>query len=142
MAESRPWLERLREAFGIRRHQPSGEQPVVLRVFLAIPNGGSVPSRHLVGTLSSEGDKWTFRYDAQYAQSDRPAISAFPNKRSVYQSPVLWPFFAVRLPPLDREDVKRAVEERGLRDLDEIHLLGALSKRAVTSPYEFELAAA
>ena len=131
-------IDRWRESFGIARHSASGEDSV-LRVYLHPPSTPSA-KRYLVGELTSDGSRWVFRYDRAYASDDSlPPISAFPRKDEVYESEILWQFFAVRLPPLEREDVKEAVERMGLREADKIHLLGLLSKRAVTSPYEFEL---
>ncbi len=141
MAGSRPWLERLRQAFGIARHEAPPQEDSALRVYLQVQReDGTHSDRYLVGTLSSEAGTWTFRYHPDYAsRPERPPISAFPDKATVYRSADLWPFFAVRLPPLEREDVRRVVKERGLENMDELHLLGFLSRKAITSPYEFEL---
>jgi HipA-like protein len=90
----------------------------------------------LVGTLSAEGGQYTFRYSEVFKRRlDIPAISAFPNRDEVYRSSELWPFFQVRLPPLDRADVRRVVEERNLDKDDLMSLLPALGGHVVTSPY-------
>ena len=48
-------------------------------------------------------------------------------------------FFRVRLPPLEREDVKRTVTELGIAPDDEFALLAAVGRRTIASPYELEL---
>ncbi len=90
----------------------------------------------LVGTLSTEGGEYVFRYSEVFKRRlDIPAISAFPNRQEVYRASELWPFFQVRLPPLDRDDVRRLVEERHLDTEDLMALLPALGGHVVTSPY-------
>lgn len=82
-----------------------------------------------------------FRYDPIFAQAqDATPISAFPDLDQEYRSEDLWPFFAVRLPPVEREDVKRALEQRHIPESDVLRLLAELSRRGVSSPYRFSLA--
>lgn len=45
----------------------------------------------------------------------------------------------MRVPPLEREDVKRTVLELGVAPDDEFALLGAVGRKTITSPYELEL---
>ncbi|HSS40482.1 MAG TPA: HipA N-terminal domain-containing protein [Polyangia bacterium] len=90
----------------------------------------------LVGTLSSEGGEYVFRYSEPFKHRlEIPPIGAFPDRDTVYRSRELWPFFQVRLPPFDRPDVRRVLEERNLDQTDLMSVLPALGGRTVTSPY-------
>ena len=90
----------------------------------------------LVGRLSCEEGQFVFRYDANYR--GKP-ISAFPDIIHVYRSEILWPFFAIRIPPLDREDMRREIASRSLREDQIIEMLGSVAKVSITNPYEFKL---
>lgn len=93
-----------------------------------------------LGVLRKEEDDFVFAYDRDYARSPQAApISAFPDLGQIYRAERLWPFFTVRLPPIEREDVKRAMQTLDIHDDDVLRLLGELSKRAVSSPYRFSL---
>ncbi len=132
-------LSRLFRAFKIADRRPHGGKGH-LKVMLTLPSAGEPPRRRLVGTLSIEDGKWSFAYGPDYADDDRlPAISPFPQKSQRYESTYLWPFFLSRLPEKGRKDIDQAIRELGLEDAGEIELLGQLSRRAVSSPYEFEL---
>jgi HipA-like protein len=107
-----------------------------LDVLLALPDG----RRMLVGSLTFEDGEYVFRYsDGFKRQTDVPPIGAFPDPNEEYRSPDLFPFFDVRLPPIDRADVRRVVLERHIDPEDKFHLLGELARRTVTSPYDLEL---
>lgn len=91
----------------------------------------------LVGRLFCEDGEFVFRYDSNYR--GKP-ISAFPDIEHEYRSENLWPFFAVRIPPLDREDMRREIAKQSLREDQIIQILGSVAKVSVTNPYEFRLA--
>jgi hypothetical protein len=57
-----------------------------------------------------------------------------------YRSEEIWPFVAVRLPPVDREDVQEAMKRRHISESDILRLLAELSGRGVSSPYRFSMA--
>ena len=97
----------------------------------------STDENYLVGRLSCEDGEFVFRYDSNY--KGRP-ISAFPEIAHEYRSKQLWPFFAVRIPPLDREDMRREIASQSLREDGTIAILGSVAKVSVTNPYEFKLA--
>lgn len=97
----------------------------------------SANERFLVGRLSCEQGEFLFRYDPNYV--GKP-ISAFPNAGQEYRSRHLWPFFAIRIPPLDREDMRKEIESQSLKKDQIIELLGSVAKVSVTNPYEFKLA--
>jgi HipA-like protein len=91
----------------------------------------------LVGTLSTEGSEYVFRYSEIFkGRPELPAISAFPERQKVYRSRELWPFFQVRIPPVDRPDIQRILQEKKLDRSDLMSLLPTLGRRAATSPYD------
>ncbi len=51
----------------------------------------------------------------------------------------VWPFFLVRVPPIEREDVRSMIEDLRIAPDDEFALLAAVGARTITSPYELEL---
>jgi HipA-like protein len=99
------------------------------------PSGGNVT----VGQLEFRDGTWTFRYDDQYRRRDdlRP-IEGFDDREKVYRSSVLFPFFAVRIPDVDRSDVKRKLDEERVRDPELTDLLRIFGRRVLSSP-GFEL---
>jgi HipA-like protein len=101
----------------------------------------------LVGTLWQEEGQYRFAYDPSYRDRPdaRPVIPAFPDLGHTYESPVLWPFFRVRLAPSDREDVQEAITEAGLDPEDPAHrlrLVELLGGQSPVSPFVFRLRAA
>ena len=103
-----------------------------LEIYRQTPDG-----RYLVGRLSRERDEFVFRYDSDYGEEP---ISAFPQIDQEYRSQHLWPFFAVRIPPIDREDMRKEILARSLEEDQIIEILGSVARVSVTNPYEFELA--
>jgi HipA-like protein len=91
----------------------------------------------LVGCLSWEQGEYVFRYEPSY--TGRP-ISAFPEVGQEYRSRYLWPFFATRIPPLDREDMRKVINERKLNEDQTIEILGSIARLSTANPYEFRLA--
>ena len=90
----------------------------------------------LVGRLSCEQEEYVFRYDPSYVGEP---ISAFPMMDQEYRSRLLWPFFAIRIPPLNREDVREEIANRSLREDQILEVLGSVAKVSVANPYEFKL---
>ncbi|MBA3887741.1 MAG: HipA N-terminal domain-containing protein [Acidobacteria bacterium] len=92
-----------------------------------------------VGYLEFDGRMWTFVYDEAYKRrSDLRPIEGFDELGRVYRSTVLFPFFAVRIPDADREDVKRRLAQEQVRDPEPTDLLRLFGRRVVSSP-AFEL---
>lgn len=113
-------------------HTSSDESPArILGIYR--PTSGE---DRLVGRLFREQDDFVFKYDSDY---DRDPISAFPRIDEEYRSKHLWPFFAVRIPPMDREDMQKEIESRSLNKNQVIEILGSVAKVSVTSPYKFKL---
>ena len=92
-----------------------------------------------VGMLTYEDDEYVFRYSPDYRRRGLPPIAEFPDTSEVYRSEHLWPFFEVRVPPLNRPDIVSLLEEKGIRPTDLFGILGRIASRSVTSPFEFEL---
>ena len=90
--------------------------------------------------LSQEGDEFVFAYSDDFKlRDDVPPVSAFPQKDKVYRSRTLWPFFDVRLPPIDRPDVEQAVRAKRIDTEDAIRLLAEFGRKTVATPYVFEV---
>jgi HipA-like protein len=103
------------------RYVPSAEPPVT------------------VGHLEFDGSIWTFSYADEYKQrADLRPIEGFDDVEKVYRSSVLFPFFAVRIPDPDREDVRRKLEEDRVHNPEATDLLRIFGRRVVSSP-AFEL---
>lgn len=105
---------------------------ISLRVFLP-----ERKSRLWIGTLTREGAEYVFRYtDAFRNRTELPPISNFPDKEREYRSVALPPFFAVRLPSIERPEIAQILTERGLDPADVMQLLAHLGRKTITSPYE------
>ena len=109
----------------------------------ATPRGRALAVYHqmgpeviLVGRLSCEQEEYVFQYDPGYVGEP---ISAFPMMGHEYRSGHLWPFFAIRIPPLNREDVREQIANRSLREDQILEVLGSVAKVSVANPYEFKL---
>lgn len=123
---------------GLTKHlgtKPDGTtskpQEMTLEVYKKLPN-----DLVLVGRLTCEEDEYVFRYDPDYVGEP---IFAFPDVGKEYRSKYLWPFFSIRIPPLNREDMRKEMINRSLRDDQILEILGSVAKVSVTSPYEFQL---
>jgi len=93
-----------------------------------------------VGVLTFERGRWTFQYQDEFKRhrTTLHPIEGFDDLDRVYESEVLFPFFAVRIPDIDRSDVKRALDQAQLTDPDLPDLLRMFGRRALSSP-AFEL---
>lgn len=109
-----------------------------LNLVLPLDRGERIP----VGTLRREADDFVFEYSAEFVKSGLPLLPDFPKTGEVYRSPELWPFFLVRLPPVDRPDVRAEIERMNLQADDTLQILGRLGRAAITSPYELTPAGA
>lgn len=100
------------------------------------------PSDHTrveVGELTFDGTAWAFAYSDDYRRhEDLRPIEGFPDLDRVYRSTVLFPFFAVRVPDAEREDVKRKLQADRVQDPEPSDLLRIFGRRVVSSP-AFEL---
>jgi|SRR5579864_455382 len=92
-----------------------------------------------VGRLDFDGELWTFTYDEEYKRrTDLRPIEGFGDLQKIYRSPVLFPFFAVRIPHESRSDIQQRLANEHVRDRDESDLLRLFGRHVVSSP-AFEL---
>lgn len=92
-----------------------------------------------VGYLVFQGGMWTFTYSKEYkGRPELRPIEGFDEIDKVYRSSVLFPFFAVRVPDVDREDVKRTLQKVRIKKPEVPDLLRLFGRRVVSSP-AFEL---
>jgi len=121
----------------IEARQPLSEQPTASteKHFVEIYRRGE-SGETVIGFLSQEGEEFVFRYDPKYAGSP---ISGFSRKNEEYRSGKLWPFFAVRVPPFSRQDMKEEMKKLSLSEGQIIEILGLITKVSISNPYEFRL---
>jgi HipA-like protein len=92
-----------------------------------------------VGFLEFAAGQWTFRYDDAYkGRRDLRPIEGFDDLNKEYRSSVLFPFFAIRVPNTDRDDVKEKLRQDHISDPTLTDLLRIFGRRVVSSP-AFEL---
>lgn len=133
----RDWLAQALEEFGLTfARAGTGARGALtdprVEVYLPTPQGPL-----LVGVLREEDGVYVFEYSAQFRKQETvPPISSFPEKEhGSYRSKTLFPFFNVRIPPRDREDVQRALAERGIQPHEALRIVGELASKSPTSPY-------
>jgi HipA-like protein len=132
----RDWLSQALEEFGLhfaraRSGARGGITDPRVEVYLG---GGDGPL--LVGVLREEDELYVFEYSPRFRTQDAvPPISSFPDKDQPYRSKTLFPFFNVRIPPRDREDVQTALAERGIQAHEVFRIVGELASKSPTSPY-------
>jgi HipA-like protein len=133
----RETLGAILESWGLRLSPAPAHTDAAQSLELYLPVSGE---QVLVGKLTQESGQFLFRYSETFKRrSDLPPITAFPDKDAAYESKELWPFFQVRLPPVDRADVREILQRRRIDTNDTLTLLAELGKRAVSGPYEFKL---
>jgi len=93
-----------------------------------------------VGHLRFEAGTWTFHYDDEFKlrRDEFHPIEGFDQFDRVYSSPALFPFFAVRIPDIERPDVRSRLEAAHVSDPEPTDLLRLFGRRVVSSP-AFEL---
>jgi hypothetical protein len=109
-----------------------------VRFELRYAPAGQEPLR--VGSLTYQEGRWTFVYDDAF-KARRDAlhpIEGFDDVDQKYESTTLFPFFAVRIPDIERIDVRRTLEQAHLTNPDVPDLLALFGRRALSSP-AFEL---
>ena len=91
----------------------------------------------IIGTLKPNDAVWSFEYSDNFKnQSDIKPIVDFPDKYKIYQSVALFPFFAFRIPSLQRLKIQKLVSENITND--EVTLLKMFGKRSIANPYELK----
>ncbi len=91
-----------------------------------------------VGKLCRNG-KYTFEYYGDFGKAENYGWSkfeVFPEEK-VYESDVLFPVFASRLPDRKRRDINKILEKYGLDEFDEFELLRKSEARLPIDTYSF-----
>ena len=117
--------------FHVLSESPEDKKGDVLEVYQNIPG----TKKKLVGYLKYDNPEYIFQYDRDY---DGALMFSFPDKTNTYKSPHLWPFFIIRIPPLDRPDIKKIMAEKSLNKNQILKLLGTLGKTSISNSYELE----
>ncbi len=88
-----------------------------------------------IGTLTLDNGMWTFLYTDEFKkQAKINVITDFPDKEKTYESNTLFPFFAFRIPSLQRLKIQNLVS---LEDIpDEVQLLKKFGKQSIVNPYQ------
>jgi len=101
-----------------------------------------------IGTLELDQGKWYFSYAHFFIQQCERAKTAsseasfltplfgFPDVYKRYESDLLWPFFAGRIPGLKQPDVKEILEREHIDKDDLVALLTRFGKRTIANPFE------
>ncbi|MBY0495267.1 MAG: hypothetical protein K2Y23_13730 [Cyanobacteria bacterium] len=107
-------------------------------ILLYHPADGASPVT--VGHLRFDSGTWTFYYDEEFKlrRDEFHPIEGFDQLERVYSSPALFPFFAVRIPDIERPDVRSRLEAEHLTDPEPSDLLRMFGRKVVSSP-AFEL---
>ena len=93
-----------------------------------------------IGRLWFRAGKWHFEYtDAFRHNKDAYPIINFPHLDKHYESEVLWPFFAVRIPGLGQPAVQRVIREEHLDEHNEVQLLKRFGKTTIANPFTLTL---
>lgn len=86
-----------------------------------------------VGTLSRERGVWRFRYSDAFKQQEAVApITDFPDRSRVYESPKLWPFFAIRIPSINQPQVRAYLRDH---EASEEMLLNRFGRLSAANPF-------
>jgi HipA-like protein len=125
------------ESWGLRLPAARGETGLRVGVYVESERGDEI-----VGWLSQDAGEFVFKYDPGFVEKEgAEPISAFPDLQGEYRSKKLWPFFAVRIPPLDRADVRNLLRSHHISadDQNMLELLGTLAKRSISNRYELRI---
>jgi HipA-like protein len=92
-----------------------------------------------VGTLSVNVGIWTFAYSEEFKNQDRlRPILELPDVRTIYQSPDLWQFFAMRIPSLEQPAIGEILKNEHIKEDDAVKLLKRFGKRTIANPFDLQ----
>ena len=90
-----------------------------------------------VGRLRHGNGQWLFEYEDEHKTRIREGVAGpvigFPKLDVQYTSPVLWPFFHIRLPG------NYIRNEPGVKGFSEVELLEQYGRKVITNPYILEV---
>lgn len=88
-----------------------------------------------IGTLTLNNGLWSFAYSPEFQSQDIISpIVGFPDKHKTYQSNLLFPFFASRIPSLQRLKLQKIIPPDFPED--EVALLEKFGRQSITNPYQ------
>ena len=88
-----------------------------------------------IGTLTLHEGTWSFVYSDEFkTQSKINPITDFPDKEKEYQSDTLFPFFAFRIPSLQRLKIQKIIPAD--QSKNEVLLLKEFGKQSIVNPYQ------
>ncbi|MEO1516193.1 MAG: HipA N-terminal domain-containing protein [Bacteroidota bacterium] len=92
-----------------------------------------------IGLLSHVDGIWRFQYSNWFrSQSQIQPLKVFPDVNRVYESEVLPPFFASRIPSLKQPQVRKVLKQKGLNEHDLSEMLVHFGKNTISNPYILE----
>lgn len=115
----------------LRQPKPTNEEDIVL--FLKY-------KEHEIGRLWSANGKYYFKYDDNFKTTNLRPLTGFENPDVVYESPWLFPYFEVRIPDLNREDMAELVKAKHLNtNASPLRKLSAFGQKTINDPYVLTL---
>ena len=88
----------------------------------------------VIGTLKLNNGIWVFIYSNDFKkQEEISPITDFPDKNKTYQTSSLFPFFASRIPSLQRLKIQNIIADNFTKN--EVSLLKMFGKQSITNPY-------
>lgn len=89
-----------------------------------------------IGRLWLEGGEYCFQYDTAFESTALNKLPDFPEIRKIYKSPVLFPFFEMRIPSLKRGDIVTELARVGLSaDATDMEMLSKFGGKTTSDPY-------
>lgn len=91
-----------------------------------------------LGVLQCDGGEWIFHYTDEFKkhQDEYSRIIGFSDLDKEYRSPVLWPFFRIRIPGLKQPAVQEILKKENIDEHNEAALLRRFGKETIANPYE------
>jgi HipA-like protein len=91
----------------------------------------------VVGDLVVRNGRWGFQYSEEFRhRPDLRPLVQFPDKHRTYDSPDLWPFFALRIPSINQPWIRAAVKREHIDSGDKVQMLRRFGRRTIANPYE------
>ncbi len=88
-----------------------------------------------IGVLHVSNGLWSFEYSPEFKEQDKlNPIVGFPDKYKVYQQETLFPYFASRIPSLQRLKIQNLITSKDSTDV--VSLLETFGKSVITNPYQ------
>jgi HipA-like protein len=94
----------------------------------------------IVGKLTAKRGKWHFEYSVEFKKNKklRPILE-LPDIEKHYESPILWQFFAMRIPSLEQPEIEEILSKESIDEHNSVKLLERFGRRTIANPYDLEL---